>query len=222
VPFIVWQIHVRRRGGTGNLPPMPHVRFFLLAATLLAAPARADVAPARDRANADGASPPIEWRAPILYSLSGMGVGIVALLATRQAKDEPSFDNFGRAFSSGPRRDDDGPLYNLVLHPLWGSETYLRAREAHMGMLGSFAFSLGASITWEYLFESWTEHPSRQDLILTTGLGWMIGELRHRWKRSHPEDAAWIDPIHTGLERLGVAVGGLADREPKLHLSYRF
>jgi hypothetical protein len=201
---------------------MPRTPAALLLAAILVAPPSAAAEPATAAPTPLDADAPVAWREPVLYSLGGMGVGLVALVASRQGDDDPSFGNFGRAFGSGPRRDDDPPLYNWVLHPLWGSETYLRAREARMGMLGSFAFSLGASLTWEYLFESWTEHPSTQDLILTTGLGWMIGELRWRWKRRHPEDAAWVDPIHTGLERLGVGVTGTSRREPKLHVSYRF
>jgi hypothetical protein len=206
----------------------------LLAAAALAAPARADdpaalAAPPRaDDPTARTAPPddaPVRWREPVLYSLSGMGVGIVALVASRQSDDDPSFGNFTSAFSDGPRRDDDGVLYNFVLHPLWGSETYLRAREANMGLLGSFGFSLGASVTWEYLIESWTEHPSTQDLIFTTGLGWMLGELRYQLKRRMPEDAhGWVDPIHEALEHWGV---GVADSEsgtprPRVRLSYRF
>jgi len=174
-------------------------------------------------AEPDPAEPPVAWREPVLYSLAGMGAGIVGLVATRQTDDDPSLDNFTGAFASGPRRDDDPPIYNWVLHPLWGSETYLRAREAHMGVVGSFAFSLGASVAWEYLVESWTEHPSVQDLVLTTGVGWMLGELRHQLKQRLPEERhLWVDPIHTGLERFGLGVGGASDGEPKLRMSYRF
>lgn len=131
----------------------------------------------------------------------------VALVASGEADDSPSWSNFKGAWKSGPERDDDSPVYNLVLHPLWGSETYLRAREANMGIAGSFGFSMGASITWEYLFESWTEHPSSQDLLLTTGIGWMIGELRYRVKQMLGEDRDWlVDPIHEGLEHVGLLV----------------
>jgi len=204
--------------------PMSRTILALLAASVVAGSVVAGAA----EAAADGdptdrqPTPSVQWRKPILYSLSGMGVGFVALVASRQGDEDPSLGNFVSAFSRGPRRDDDSALYNFVLHPLWGSETYLRAREAHMGMLGSFAFSLGASVTWEYLVESWTEHPSSQDLILTTGIGWMLGELRHRWKSRHPEDAAWVDPIHHSLQRFGVTFSGAGTKQPKLHLSYRF
>ena len=102
----------------------------------------------------------IEWKKPIVYSLGLMGVGITALVLTNEADDDPHFSNFKDAFETGPKHDDDGAGYNFVLHPLWGSETYLRAREANMNILGSIGFSFAASVTWEYFVESWTEHPS--------------------------------------------------------------
>jgi hypothetical protein len=163
---------------------------------------------------------PIEWKKPVYYSLGMMGVGLTLLVGSGQAADDPSYSNFRDAFRSGPKQDDDSGLYNFVLHPLWGSETYLRAREAHMGKLGSIAFSLGASITWEYFFESWTEHPSTQDLLYTTGLGWMLGELRYRLKqRADGKARWWIDPINTTLEhmRIGVERDG---RDTAVSLSY--
>jgi hypothetical protein len=150
---------------------------------------------------------PIEWKEPIVYSLGMMSVGLTLLVGTNQADDDPSFDNFRDAFRSGPKKDDDSYIYNLVLHPLWGSETYLRAREANMGKMGSIAFSFGASVAWEYLFESWTEHPSSQDLVFTTGLGWMLGELRYRIKqRTEGKVHWWIDPLNKTLEHMRVGV----------------
>lgn len=167
----------------------------------------------------------VEWKKPIAYTLGGMGIQFVTLVATRQADDDPSFGNFKDAFSDGPRRDDDSALYNFVLHPLWGSETYLRAREANMGMLGSFGFSLGASVTWEYLIESWTEHPSSQDLVYTTGIGWMLGELRYRLKQRGDEGTRWwVDPIHTGLEHWGIGVRetSAGKAQPTLEFSMQY
>jgi len=119
-------------------------------------------------------------------------------------EDDPSFDQFTSGFRSGPVWDNDPAIYNLILHPLWGSETYLRAREANWGIPGSIGFSMGMSVTWEYLVESWAEHPSAQDLIFTTGIGWMIGEVRYKIKQSS-EDWDWaVDPIDTTLEHFRV------------------
>ncbi len=52
----------------------------------------------------------------------------------------------------------------------------------------AWADTIGASITWEYFIESWTEHPSSQDLLYTTGIGWMLGELRYRIKQRNQTD----------------------------------
>ena len=94
-----------------------------------------------------------------------------------------------------------------------------------MGVLGSFGFSLGASVTWEYLIESWTEHPSSQDLIYTTGVGWILGELRYQLKQRVSSDAHWwVDPIHKSLEHWGIGVKetSTGKPQPQVNLSYRF
>ncbi|MCO6440546.1 MAG: DUF3943 domain-containing protein [Nitrococcus mobilis] len=151
--------------------------------------------------------PKIDFKKPVLYSLSFMTVGLGGFVAGGILENSPNVNNFVRAFTSPPQFDDDPPLFNFVLHPLWGSETYLRAREAHFGVPGSIAFSFGASATWEYFFESWAQQPSTQDLIVTTGIGWMIGEWRYYLKnRLDPKNYWWIDPINTTLEYFNIGV----------------
>ncbi len=166
----------------------------------------------------------IEWKKPIVYSLGLMGVGIAGLVATHEADDDPSYSNFKSAFENGPKRDDDGVVYNFILHPLWGSETYLRAREANMNILESIGFSFGASITWEYFIESWTQHPSSQDLLYTTGIGWMLGELRYRIKqRTTGRTHWWIDPIHKTLEHMGIVATSKGGKQtPTVAFTFRF
>lgn len=149
-----------------------------------------------------------DWYEPALYSLRVMGLGIAGLVSLDLHDTDPSVENFKRALTEPtPRADDDGPMFNFVLHPLWGSETYLRARSAGMNMRESFAFSMGASVVWEYLIESWTEHPSSQDLVYTTGLGWMIGEGRHYLLQNMDEDNRfWADPLHSMLGHVDLEV----------------
>lgn len=161
----------------------------------------------------------VDFKKPVLYSLSLMTVGFGGFVAG-VFKNGPNIDNFVKSYKSPPRFDDNPPLFNFVLHPLWGSETYLRAREANFGIPGSIAFSLSASIVWEYLFESWILHPSTQDLILTTGIGWMIGEGRYYLKNTlGPKNYWWIDPIHTTLEYLNIGVS--RNREGNTQTSLR-
>lgn len=157
-----------------------------------------------------------DFKYPFFYSTSLMALGLPMLIAVGATDSGPSINNFERAFSEPPRWDDDDAFTNFALHPLWGSETYLRAREGNWGIPGSFAFSLGMSVTWEYLYESWVSHPSTQDLIFTTGIGWGIGELRYRLKqRASDRMDWWLDPIQKTLEHFRVVVS----RDKEGHLA---
>ena len=166
------------------------------------------------------------WQAPALYSLRVMGMGIVGLVGFDLHHEDPAFENFQRALESPrPRRDDDGALFNFVLHPLWGSETYLRARSNGMTAAESFAFSMSASVVWEYLIESWTEHPSSQDLLYTTGIGWMIGEGRHYLlQRLEPDQQIWADPLYSLLDHVGLnaKLDSNGDLMPIVGIGWRF
>lgn len=151
---------------------------------------------------------------PFIYSTSLMAVGLPMVMATGMGSGF-SINNFERAFSSPPRWDGDSAFTNFALHPLWGSETYLRAREGNWGVPGSIAFSMGMSVAWEYFYESWVAHPSTQDLIFTTGIGWTIGELRYQLKARARDRMDWVlDPMHKTLEHLRLVVA--RDKEGKL------
>ena len=115
----------------------------------------------------------IEVETPYEITASLMAVEFYTLIMLNHHDSDPSFKNFKNAYKDIPRPDDDSITYNFILHPIMGSETYLRARRGGYGIAGSIAFSYGASFAWEYLVESWTEHPSIQDLIFTTGIGWV-------------------------------------------------
>lgn len=178
----------------------------LLCLLLIGLPVQAKTLPAESPAgwlNVEFDESPL-WQEPALYSLRVMSVGITGLVGLDLHDADPAVENFRRAWDSpAPRRDDDGPVFNLVLHPLWGSETYLRARSAGMTSQDSFAFSMTASLVWEYLIESWTEHPSSQDLVYTTGIGWMIGEGRHRLlQRLDPAQRVLADPLYSLVNTL--------------------
>jgi hypothetical protein len=176
-------------------------------------------------ANTLGEEEPPELKAdiayPVFYSISLMAVGFPILMAADVFEDEPRLRNFERAWTSAPRWDDDSALFNFALHPLWGSETYLRARESRWGVPGSIAFSLAMSATWEYLIESWVQHPSTQDLIFTTGLGAPLGELRYQLKRRTSDRTDWfLDPIHKTLEHVRLAIS--RDKDGKVAAGFHF
>ena len=181
---------------------------------LVSPPAAAELGELRFDTRAD-------WEEPVVYSAQVMGLGLGGLLAFDLHDTDPSYENFLQAMRSpAPRPDDDGAVFNYVLHPLWGSETYLRARAAEFSPAGSFAFSMGASVTWEYLIESWTEHPSRQDLVYTTGLGWMLGEARYRLlQRAEGHETVLLDPLYTTLNHVNLSTTS-AEHGPRLNLSW--
>ena len=119
--------------------------------------------------------------------------------------DPLSADNFVDAWTRPPDWDDgDGIVANYVLHPFMGAEAYLTVRNRGYGPIGSFLFSTGVSVAWEYLFESWGQQPSSVDLATTSPIGSLQGELRFqvrrriaRWSPSAGRDALLIlvDPV---------------------------
>lgn len=155
---------------------------------------------------------------PITYVLFYQSVGL-GLLSTLDEETNNfqafSFDNFRDGFRQAPSKDDDKFIWNFVLHPLWGSETYLRARSQKFTQFESFLFSTASSVVWEYGMENFVQAPSRQDLILTSGLGYFLGEFRYRTKQSLLEKEGkryrmaevLIDPLQIFTEKIGRMLG---------------
>jgi hypothetical protein len=115
-----------------------------------------------------------------------------------------SAENFVDAWTRPPEWDDDSITANYVLHPIMGAEAYLTVRNRGYGPIESFLFSTGVSVAWEYLFEAWVEHPSGQDLLVTSPVGSLQGELRFQirrriaqWSPSVGRDAllVLVDPV---------------------------
>ncbi|MGB0371789.1 MAG: DUF3943 domain-containing protein [Opitutales bacterium] len=123
---------------------------------------------------------------PIRYVLAYQSIGLFYLNALDRDItnfDTFSWDTFKEGFSRGPEDDGDGAFWNYLMHPLWGSETYLRARSQNYEWWESFLFSAGSSVFWEYAMENWVTHPSIPDLIITPLAGSALGELRFRLKK---------------------------------------
>lgn len=115
-----------------------------------------------------------------------------------------SAEHFVDAWTRPPVWDTDGVVSNYLLHPIMGAEAYLTVRNRGYGPFGSFLFSTGVSVGWEYLFEAWVERPSKQDLLTASPIGSVLGELRFqtrrriaRWSPSAGRDALLIliDPV---------------------------
>lgn len=139
-----------------------------------------------------------KWYKPPVYIMALMAADLGFLLVTGMADDKMRYSNFRKAFTMPPVFDDDAFWINYISHPVMGSESYLRARESNYGWFGSFLFSTGMSLTWEYLIESWTERPSINDMMVTSTIGSLIGELRY-WGKSkmNPKYHWFVDPINT-------------------------
>jgi len=149
---------------------------------------------------------------PTLYSITLFIPGLIMLnlfIEPDETWHPFSFDNFLSAFGSPPEDDKDSWIFNFVLHPLWGSETYLRARTNGCNWWQSWLFSNAMSILWEYGFESWNEHPSLQDLLITGNIGSIIGEARYFFikKIKKIENTGFkyfllftLDPIQTTID----------------------
>lgn len=115
-----------------------------------------------------------------------------------------SSENFADSWSGPPVWDTDGHVANYVLHPIMGAEAYLTLRNRDYGAMESFLFATGVSFAWEYLFEAWVEQPSAQDLLVTSPIGALQGELRFqirrklsKWNPSFGRNAliVLVDPI---------------------------
>jgi hypothetical protein len=92
----------------------------------------------------------------------------------------PGWSSFSRAYTAPPVWDEDGWVVNYVAHPVVGMHTYLLERNHGASPLRAFLFSTAASVGWEYLIESWAEQPSAQDLLVTSTVGSLLGELNYQ------------------------------------------
>ncbi|MEM7672928.1 MAG: DUF3943 domain-containing protein [Verrucomicrobiota bacterium] len=155
---------------------------------------------------------------PIRYVLAYQAFGLFYLNALDRDItnfDTFSWDTFTEGFSRGPEDDGDGAFWNYLMHPLWGSETYLRARSQNFEWWESFLFSAASSIVWEYGMENFVTQPSTPDLIITPLAGSVLGELRFRLKRHFLQSGyehrntylILIDPLQAFTEYLGRSFG---------------
>jgi hypothetical protein len=111
---------------------------------------------------------------------------ILALLPKENTKwDDDALSrggsNFGRAWTELPVWDGDNNFHNWVGHPYAGAFYYNMLRSQGATVLQSFGFAAFQTVMWEYLLESVAEQPSIQDLITTSIMGSVLGELFNRW-----------------------------------------
>jgi hypothetical protein len=89
--------------------------------------------------------------------------------------------NFGRAYTELPVWDGDAVFHNWIGHPYAGAFYYNMLRSQGATVVQSFGFAAFQTVMWEYVLESVAEQPSIQDLITTSIIGSVLGELFNRW-----------------------------------------
>lgn len=88
--------------------------------------------------------------------------------------------NLRRAWTESPVWDHDHWSINYIGHPYSGSLYYNAIRSQGASPLASFLFSTAHSLLWEYGLEALAEQPSAQDILFTSTIGSVMGELTHR------------------------------------------
>lgn len=171
---------------------------------------------------------------PSLFVLAfhAIGMGILVSMDPEETGFQPvHVRNWAGGFERPPIWDDDSWITNYLLHPAWGSETYLQARRAGFRPLEAFLFSTTASVLWEYGFESWAEHPSRQDLLVTSTVGSILGEMRFAARKAlMQQKSGWADLVLVLLDpfrlivqlssavarNLGAQIGSVFEPSPQI------
>ena len=165
-----------RPGGRWDLPLEPPFR-----------PPPAPGEPLRGVRNASSSFGAKFWRGTLIITGTEIASGIVlALLPKENTKWEEgalshAASNFQRAWTELPTWDGDNNFHNWIGHPYAGAFYYNMIRSQGGTVLQSFGFAAFQTVMWEYLLESWAEQPSIQDLITTSIMGSVLGELFHRW-----------------------------------------
>ncbi|MDD2335158.1 MAG: DUF3943 domain-containing protein [Geobacteraceae bacterium] len=128
-----------------------------------------------------------------------------------EAKKGQMFSNYGKHFVD-PVIDDDKFYVNYILHPYWGSTYYIRARERGLSKKSSLVYSAMMSAMYEFGIECFFEKPSIQDLIVTPGIGSLIGAFVFeplRDKIKSKQDLHWFDhAVLVATDPIGVLSTG--------------
>lgn len=126
-----------------------------------------------------------------------------------------------------PVFDKDKFYINYILHPYWGATYYTRARERGLDTMQSFAYSAMLSTIYEFGIECIFEKPSIQDLVVTPGVGSLLGAyvfepVRNSIKRK-PE-LRWYDhAVLIATDPIGVISAGFEkvfDIKPAITIDY--
>ena len=107
----------------------------------------------------------------LLYGLNWIGY---YLSQPDEFRENGSWENYKRNFGEIVF-DKDAPFWNLMVHPLTGSQMYLFFRANGYSQQDSFFMSVLQSTLFEFTIEIYTEPASVQDLYQTPVLGSILG-----------------------------------------------
>lgn len=125
------------------------------------------------------------WRATAyVQGAQVVSVGVLLVLPSSITKWPPNpyqdaIKHWKRAYTTPPVLDKDDWLVNAG-HPYAGAIYYNLVRSQGATMLQSFLYSTFQSVWWEYGLEAGAEQPSITDLLTTSPIGSIVGELTHR------------------------------------------
>ncbi len=127
-------------------------------------------------------------RTSVLLAAGYLTVSILSLMMfppdNWYGQISPSVSQFVASWTHAPTWNDGDPwTTNYLGHPIMGSLLYLFSRQTGHEPLRAFVSATVASLVWEYALEGWFEQPSAPDLLVTSTLGSVLGELRWRATR---------------------------------------
>jgi hypothetical protein len=137
-----------------------------------------------------------------------------------------SSEKFASNFSH-PVIDKDKFYINYILHPYWGAAYYTRARERGLDTTQSFVYSAMLSTIYEFGVECIFEKPSIQDLIVTPGVGSLLGAfIFEPWRDSIKQkpELRWYDHVAlVATDPIGILSQGFEkvfDIKPAITIDY--
>lgn len=111
-----------------------------------------------------------------------LAIGLLYIAPTSVSnwtKEDKKNADFGKWWDNvtDPQWDSDDWWINYGLHPYWGASYYVRAQMRGYDETQSFWYSFALSAMYEYGAEAIFEEPSIQDIIVTPGLGSVLGSV---------------------------------------------
>ena len=131
-------------------------------------------------------------------------------------REDRKLDHLLESFRSPPVWDNDPWFWNYAVHPVLGAYSYLAERNYGESPWRGFLFSTATSIGWEYGVEAWVEHPSAQDLLITSTAGSVLGELSYRATRKLASNGfdTWERAVLVVINPIWIAQHGFSSRVP--------